>query len=159
MLKIHFYSEDIGKLEGYVHNVHMLFEQTRLDGCKEDRAIIQEVEKGEYLNELEFIDRFGYKLSIDCLSTGAKAALAVKHNPDKIVNCIEAGTNAISAILQFCRDGAIVIYDRCYVFPIFDDREDVVPIDVEYRGHCFRDLDSFNFYFEEEYPDEPSGEV
>ena len=57
------------------HNVEKLFDTIVLKGTPTERKIIELIEKGQWNDGNSFIDRFGYKLRIEELSTGAKAVL------------------------------------------------------------------------------------
>ena len=85
----------------FIWNVEGAFEGLNLTGSKEEKSIIQDIDKGEYLDNFYFIDRFGSKIQRCYLSTGCKAALVVLHNPDKLVNTVECGKNALGTIITY----------------------------------------------------------
>lgn len=91
-------------------DVEFEFKGIEITGTNTDRNIIKYIEDGEYLSKTAFIDRFGAKCYYDCMSTGCKAALLVANRPDKVVNCIECGSNALEAIILYCKDGEILVY-------------------------------------------------
>lgn len=128
-----------------------LFDMTLLDGCEIDRRLIEIIDKGTYASPTEFMDRFGVRRSTDQLSTGCKIALSVHHNPDRVCNAIEAGRNAISAIIAFCREGAIAIYDKGYDFATYDTED----IDVLYNGYRFFSYARLLEYMHDEWPYDP----
>ena len=66
-------------------------------------------------------------------STGAKAMTVVGHYPEKVVNCVEIGWNALSSIINHCKNGAIIINSRSYGVEIVGPEE----ISVLCRGHHF----------------------
>lgn len=127
------------------------FAMSKLDGGEIDRKLITEVEKGEYLNPESFIDRFGYKLWRSCLSTGCKAALAIHHNSDTPISCIEAGVNALSAVVKYCKQGVIIVPNMELRFNTLGAEE----IDVLYRGYRFTSISRFSSYMKNEWPDMP----
>ena len=90
-------------------DVEYLFKMVTLDGCEYDKKILSVVEKGLYLDNLYFIDRFGSKLSRKYISTGSKAALVLYHMPDVVVWGGEVGCDALTEIVKFCSRGALLM--------------------------------------------------
>lgn len=149
MLKLYFPNDDI---PGDVYwDAEELFSKTKLDGSEIDKILIKEIDGGSYLSPTHFIDRFGATLNLDLLSMGCKIALAVHHNPDKVCNAIEAGYNAINAIMKCCRDGAIIIYDMEYIV----NTRGIDAIDICYKGYRFTSIQRFADYMHNEWPDDP----
>lgn len=66
--------------------------------------------------------------------------------PNKIVNCIERGSNALAAIIKYCKDGTIVTYDNDVFEEISVGNTDV--IDVELDGKHFTSGGDLNDYIE-----------
>ena len=106
--------------------------------------LISEIDRAQYIDETEFLDRFGRTLPISRLSTGCKTALVVAHNPDKVVDLLECGYNARDAIIRNIRDGKVLFSfnDISINYPGFDDLE----IDVLIDGKHFTSLDALNLY-------------
>lgn len=127
------------------------FAMSKLDGGEIDCMLIGEIEQGRYLSPTFFIDRFGAKLSMLHMSTGCKAALAVHHRPDLVINCIEAGVNALSELIKYCKNGSIIVANLPFAF----DTWDVDNIDVYYRGCRYTSFSRFADYMYEEWPDAP----
>ena len=144
MLNIHIIEE--GLPEDICMDMKKEFAMTTLDGRLEDRKIIEEIEEGQYNTEIDFIDRFGYKLYNTELSTGTKAALTIIHNPNKKYFLGGAGINAISTIMRYCREGNIWIYDPIIGFESFLGSD----IDVMFEGIHFTDMNELNFYIDNE---------
>ena len=119
----------------------MLMRITRVELAK---VLLNEIDQARYVNETEFIDRFGLTLPMSKLSTGCKASLVVAHNPTKVVDLIECGYNARAAIIRNIRDGKVLsYYDYISVdYPGFNDFD----VDVLVDGKRFTSLDSLNLY-------------
>ena len=149
---LHLYRYGIDKVDNVKHNIDEVFDITILDGSAADRKFIEFIDNGTYVSPYEFDDRFGIRRSVDQLSTGCKIALSVYHNPGIVCNAIEAGRNALSAIIGVCKDGGVVIHDRGYTFTTrgFDDA-----IDVAYNGYRFTSYEWFNEYLHDYWPGEP----
>lgn len=64
-----------------------------------NRYLLEKLEQASYLNISEFIDRYGYKLPLSCLSTGMKILLEVI-NSDKCIYGLELGQNAFELLIQ-----------------------------------------------------------
>lgn len=60
------------------------FLYTALEDTKEVRSILKNVEHTEYHDATSFVDRFGYKLYSEFLSTGAKTLLNINYQIDKV---------------------------------------------------------------------------
>ena len=95
-------------------DVESLFMTVHLDGCAYDQAILREVEKGQYVDDLQFIDRFGRTLPRACLSTGTKGALAVYHRTDVLVWGGELNRGALAEIAKNCTRGALLLPAKNY---------------------------------------------
>lgn len=146
MLKLLRYETD--KLTDMLFDAQELFDLTTLDGSEEDKAIIKVIDRGTYATPIEFTDRFNVRRDVDQLSMGCKIALSVWHNPNRICNGIEAGRNAISAVIAFCREGAIAVYDKGYDFATYGVEE----IDVWYNGYRFTSYQRLLKYMRDEWP-------
>ena len=137
--------------EDAIMDAEKAFAMSSVRGDEIDRLLIKTIEKGEYLNPYEFIDRFGHKLSMMYMSTGCQAALAVHNRPDLVINCIEAGDNALSEIIKYCERGTIIIPNRQFAFCTVG--KDAV--DVLYRGYRYTSFTRFAYYMYDEWPHEP----
>lgn len=98
--------------------------------------IVQFVDEGELLDRRTFRDRFGVTLYTDFLSTGSKAGLLV-HSTDRVVDLTECGTNAKSAILSFCKNGAIVLPRPFICYENYAMNE---PHEYWFQGKTFTDM-------------------
>lgn len=106
--------------------------------------LIAEIDQARYVDETEFVDRFGRTLPISKLSTGCKTALVVAHNPDKVVDILGCGYNARDAIIRNIRDGKVLFSynDISIDYPGLEDFE----IDVLIEEEHFTSLDALNLY-------------
>ena len=137
--------------EDAIMDAEKAFAMSSVRGDEIDRLLIKTIEKGEYLNPYEFIDRFGHKLSTMYMSTGCQSALAVHNRPDLVINCIEAGDNALSEIIKYCERGTIIIPNRKFAFCTVG--KDAV--DVLYHGYRYTSFTRFAYYMYDEWPHEP----
>ena len=137
-------------------DVEAIFTTVRLDGSEYDKAILKEVEKGQYVDNLHFIDRFGITLPRDCLSTGTKAALALYHMPDVMVWGVEISHDALAEIVKHCTQGALLLpASNYYVECKIDD----VEIDVVCKGRNYTSMHEFAEYMMEDAPYEQEEET
>lgn len=137
--------------ENAIMDAEKAFALSEVRGDEVDKALIKNIENGEYLNHYEFIDRFGCKLSTMFMSTGCKAALSVHNHPELTINCTEAGDNALSELIKYCKDGTVIIPNRQYAFCTVGSG----PIDVLYRGLRYTSFNRFAYYMYDEWPSEP----
>lgn len=143
-------AKDFALDDDFIVDVHRAFMSVRLTGTKEEREIIRVIEKGEYLDSMSFKDRFGFKLPIEALSSGSRAALCVLNFPDKVIDTRECGLNALGAIMNICNKGSIVVRDAQIKFPNpYFDCEHI--IDVECCGIHFTDFYELNTFYHDEY--------
>lgn len=86
------------------------FLYTALEDTKEVRSILENVEHAKYNDKASFIDRFGYKLYSDCLSTGAKTLLNINYQTDKVFYGGELGWNSLQELLKL-KNGNVFFTD------------------------------------------------
>lgn len=135
-----------------VSDVEKEFSKIKLKGTEIDKELIEKIEQGKYENSTSFIDRFGYKLHYDDMSTGCKAALCVANSPEKIIDIIECGNNARDIIIALCKTGNILLEDNGQTISTqYGDR-----IDVKLDGYRFTSIDRLNKYIADERPFEPN---
>ena len=127
-----------------IRNPEAAFLELRVTRSNLTETLMREIDKAKYVNEVLFIDRFGYALPISRLSTGCKTAIVVEHNPDKIVDLIECGYNARDSIIRNIKSGKVLFrYDDISIdYPGFND----YAIDVLFDGVHFTSLDDLNLY-------------
>ena len=127
------------------------FDRVRIEDRPVVRKILNKLEQGSYHSPYDFCDRFGDLLDISCLCTGTKAALLVLFRPDEEINLIGCGYNAIGNILNFVRDGHVVVHsDICLASVCYDDSD--CACDVALDGYRFTDIARLNEYITEYYP-------
>ena len=140
--------------EGMDLDVERVFAGVSLTGSESEKQVIEFIEEGKYLDNLSFIDRFGYRLSRELLSSGTKAVLSVLHFPTIPVNCEEVGYNAFSALVRFCHNG--IAYVNNFPYPLIT--EGISEIDVMYRGMRFQNPQNFAEYLKSGWPYAPDEE-
>lgn len=150
-MSLHIYFDGVDTLPNMriEHDVVRLFTKIAITGCAYDKAVIKNIELGEYKDGLFFIDRFNSLVRIDCLSTGTKAALSLYHCPDVIISGIEIGGNALAEIIRYCNCGNLLL-KACnyYVRGKIGD----VKIDVIVHGRHYTSLNEFAVYMMEDAP-------
>lgn len=134
-----------------ITDIEKAFSQLNIKGTALERQLIRRIEKGEYNDENSFIDRFGYKLRYDDMSTGCKAALCVANLPNKVIDLKECGINARDAIVELCKEGNIIIGNVSVTVYI----ENKKPVEIQIGLYKFTDIDRMNRYIQDEYPFEP----
>lgn len=149
MLKV--YVDAVPDDEIIVRDIEKHFDTIRLKGSELDRALIKEIDNGEYYDEISFIDRFGCKLYTTELSTGCKAALCVANTPDKTIDLLECGLNARDAIICACDYGAVIMHNESVTI---QDRFHK-PIDVKIDQYRITSIDRLNKYIQWERPYNP----
>lgn len=90
--------------------------------------LIFRIDKSKYLGEGKIETRFGEIIGINYLSTGCKTAINVYNNPDTVINCIEAGTNALEEIIKM-KNGKVLME----IAPAFNVNYDI-NVDMIYSG-------------------------
>ena len=123
-------------------DVEKEFAKLQIRGTDIDKVLIEKIEKGQYNDSISYIDRFGYKLHLDDLSTGCKAALCVINIPDRVIDLLECGCNARDAIIKYCPDGSIIIRDNGLTISTVNGND----ISVMMNGREFTDIDTLNKY-------------
>ena len=133
-------------------DIEALFMEVRLDGCEYDQTILREVEKGQYLDHLQFIDRFGRTLPRGFFFSFSKGALALWHRTDVIVWGAEINYEAMREIVKNCTRGALLLpADNYYIECKLEDAE----IDVVCWGKHYTSMHEFAEYMIEVAPYEP----
>lgn len=128
-----------------VTDIEKEFAMLKLRGTELEKLLVQKIEKGRFHDKISFIDRFGYKLYNENLSTGCKAALCVVNKPDKVIDLIECGNNARDIIIALCREGNILMHDNgITISSKYRNR-----IEVGIEDKKFTDVNSLNQYLEE----------
>lgn len=145
MMSLNLYFDGVDTLPNnkLERDVHSAFKSIRMTGCDYDKAILAEIECGQYRNNAEFVDRFNRIVVRSHLSTGTKAALVLYHKPELLLMGVEVGLNALSRIFLYCDRGNLLLEAHGFYIDIESDEEDNAVIDVMCRGRHFirfRDL-------------------
>ncbi len=112
---------------------------------EKSKDLIKLIDKADYVDDKTITDRFGDKTFIDNLSTGCKTAICVVEYPDKWINTLECGLNALNAILTTCDEGNIIILDTGWDIPQTFGSKISVCVD----GKEFKKISDMNEYIRE----------
>ena len=115
-----------------------------------NRKLLSAIDLGTYYDSQYFLDRFGCKQAFSNISTGCKAALCVANLTDCVISTIECGDNAITAILQHCTEGNIIL-----PFNFGINTLDKSIKDIRVGEYHFTSLQRLHKYLVDEFPDEP----
>lgn len=124
MLNIYIDKSNLPKDRVFVNDVDAFFNACKLRNTDFTKFVLHEIEKGEYVDEDIFTDRFGRGLFINCLSTGAKILLSAQYFPDMVFNCCEAGNNVLELLL-LCADANIYFPNGNREFETFNDKIEI----------------------------------
>jgi len=100
MLRIYIGLDKVPEGLKVVKDNEVAFIYTELEDTETVKSILKRVEQAEYNDNVSFIDRFGFKLYSDCLSTGTKTLLNINYQVDKVFYGGEMGYNAIAELLK-----------------------------------------------------------
>lgn len=148
MLKV--YLDEYTGNEDVIHNVNEGILMIDVNDDKDSRELIETIEQGKYNDTLSYIDRYGYKLSIQSMSNGCKAALCL-NNSNSIIDLRECGENAISLIVGIMRKGSIIMPLRQRDLSALHGDE----IDASIGRYRFSSMKRLNYYLSDEYPFKP----
>lgn len=144
-LNIYVHNSDFTDNSNFVKDVELAFKSIKIQRSSFNVDAIRTIDKGVYNDSTSFIDRFGFKLYLDDLSTGCKAAICANSLPDAVVNTIECGINALSFIVTNCKSGNILVSNESLIFT----GESSAIIDVVFNGVKFNSLGDLNNYLKE----------
>ena len=130
-----------------ISDVNLAFSELTLCGDSNE-----EIDEARFWDSMHFLDRNGAKTDISHLSTGAKAALLVYYNPNRTINCIEIGPNALSALFTVTDTGNIVICNKKYLISDYG----ALDTTIHYRGYCFSSVKEFGDYLDDLWPELPT---
>lgn len=138
----------------YVEDINAEFDRLGLTGSDIENSFLFNLEKGRFIEgeSFAYIDRFGFKLRTDEMSTGCKAAICVLRSGDKLINLSECGFNAVGMILSWCKNGNIYIPEFNIPFPDYTRGE---AVEIQFNHYLFSSLSRFNHYLSSEYPFTP----
>ena len=148
-LKVYFKGVDKLPNLPVLDDVNAWFYYITLDGCAYDKVILRGIEKGEYLSNTEFLDRFGRPLPRNFMSTGSKCSLLVYHNPGSLVNGIELGRNALKELLEHSDRGHLLLPAKNFGMSCKTTNS---TIDVVCKGKHYTSLHELAVYMMEDAP-------
>lgn len=134
----------------FVFDVDSYCNGLRIRDNELNRKILTEVEKGSYLSEDIFTDRFGRGLYVSCLSTSSKILITLNQNSNVLINCSEIGLNALDLILE-CSNCNVYFNYNCLEFKS-ELRQEVYVNDV-----LCKDVDELNLLLGRVDSDEVTG--
>lgn len=145
MLNLFFKGEDNKRAKGLrlITDVEEEFMRIGIPNTNTAKKLIENIEQGKYLDDLNFIDRFGAKLKMSCLSTGCKAGIVVSERTDCLVDLRECGWNARDEIIRNCKYGNILLEDDGVTYTYGGNADN---IDVRLDNYHFTNLVSLNYY-------------
>lgn len=111
-----------------------------------NRAVIENIEGGRYLNEKEYLDKKGRVVSCLDMCVTSKVLIGVRAEPTKILNCEEIGDNA-GELLFSNTSGGIYINKKRLMY--FEYSLDTDVIDVYLDGKHFTDYEEYYEYLKE----------
>lgn len=130
-------------------NIESWFASVVLDGCSYDKEVLKSIEKGTFVDNTDFLDRFGRTLSCELLSTGTKGVLLVYHSTDSIIYGVELGRNALLELVKRCDRGHLLLPAKNYYLECTrQDRQ----VDVVCKGVHFSSLNALAEYMMEDAP-------
>lgn len=107
-LTIYLNEQQIPKDIEIIRDIEKSFTYRCMSNTETVRRLLKDIEQADYNDDNSFIDRFGFKLSCNMLSTGTKAALCINAFQDKVIDIKECGTNARNSIIRLLNEGSIL---------------------------------------------------
>lgn len=152
MLKLEFKIPEMGYNQKKMYSdIENEIRQMKVKDTLIVRRLIEEIEKGKYCDQYSFIDRFGFKIFINNMSTGCRAALLMATNPPSYaVDLSELGLTAQDAIIRNCKEGHILVPERrdlTFDSEFYTDP----PIDVEFDGFRFDSIRRLSNYIHNDF--------
>ena len=114
-LKI-YYDDSIKKDKRFILDIEPWFSKYGLDISPFSKKVIKDIDKGELVDNLKFIDRFGMASSLLNLSTSSKALLLVGRVDGKILNLEECGVNIGNLLLEKNSGEVYIPWDILWVY-------------------------------------------
>lgn len=110
------YEKDIPDGVGIINNNDVYFESIK-DLLNVDDTVLHmldSIDQSVYRGGTNILTRYGEILDMEYLSIGCKTAINIGNSNGKIVNCIEAGNNALQEILKL-KNGKILLDSALYI--------------------------------------------
>lgn len=99
-----FVKEEDFDLSKCIYNCSLFFDTNVMKNIKitdNIKQIIKIIDDSEYIGGENVLTRYGDTIDLSNISSGCKAVITVLYCPDKIVNMVEAGNNALEYVLHF----------------------------------------------------------
>lgn len=93
----------------FIYDIESEFNRVGITDIDMARRFIEMIEKGKFLDNRRFLDRFGAALYLDELSTSTKALIALSGCKDKVLNFMGVGKSAINLALITFTEGYIYV--------------------------------------------------
>ena len=145
-MSLEIFIDEAPKDRELVRDVRLQFAQIKIAPTAATKRLIKEIDQGEYYDNCAFLDRFGVKVYYMGLSEGCKAALCAEYCPDKVIDTIEIGVNAVNEIILALKEGAILLHMPTALGLGTES------IDVLCCGYHFINGDDLNHYLMDDYP-------
>lgn len=140
-------------------NIDEMFDCEKIPDTVEIREILKDIDHAHYSDEYSFIDRFGFKLRAEELSTGSKAAILVANHPELWIDLTSSGINARDSIIRHLRNGRVILPKEGPTIQFDPDDATTEVIEVNLCGYMFNRISKLNDYMHDEWPDAPSGAI
>jgi hypothetical protein len=114
----------------------------------DEKSVLKCIEKAESVSDDFIIDRFGYKLYPDCISTGVKGIInLINSDNNSILNMTECGSNCINYMLSRCNHGLVFLKTENFynITAKFGDE-----CNVYYNGYLFSKITRLHRYINNE---------
>ena len=134
-----------------VNDVEAEFRSVGISVTDTSKKLVADIDGGELLDRSRFMSSVGVSTFTGFLSTGTKAGVLVEKSAEthKVINLIECGINAITAIIIHCHDGYATLFDPLRALELDRDLPLDTPIDVITEdGARLRTVQEFNEYIQ-----------
>lgn len=127
-------SDDLSDIDNLVYDVERAFGELEIPTNDLIKQAIADIDHGKMIDSYSILDRFGYKLRISEISTGAKAAILTILQPDKVINLWGVGLNCRDWIVLNVPNGQVMMrYPNISI--AYPDSALGKKIDVEIDGY------------------------
>jgi hypothetical protein len=99
-----------------IKDPEIVFRGIKLENTDFTQKVITKIEKGKYIDDEVFEDRFGRNLYLTCMSTTSKILILLSRYKDYAILCDELGKNGLNLLLEL-EDGNAYFENRDVEFP------------------------------------------
>ncbi len=125
----------------FISDVNSAFKRCSLKNITFCKMVIKEVDRGEYLGKMSFIDRLGYKLYTKFLSTSSKALICLNEFSDMVIDFCEVGDDLGKYILCHHSGKIYIPSGRLqYVLARHSGSVDVIINENKFKDYDYTDL-------------------